>query len=130
MKNAMNKKNGGSNPHTTFKTPQVAVEEHDKILEKRKNLLNERRKSTLNTIINNPNLQETTKETTEKVIDQQNYNAKIYQLLNQIENDNKIRYAQINQRISKFETILGEISLIMHDLNETPMSIQNMEHAG
>ena len=130
MKQAMIKKNGGSNPQTFFKTPQVAVEEHDKILEKRKNLLNERRKSTLNTIINNPNLQETTKQPTEKVIDQQNYNAKIYQLLNQIENDNKIRYAQINQRISKFETILGEISLIMHDLNETPMSIQNMEHAG
>lgn len=40
-----------------------------------------------------------------------------YQLLNQIENENKIRYAQINERITKFETILGEISQIMQDLN-------------
>lgn len=46
-----------------------------------------------------------------------------YQLLNQIEKENKIRYAQINERITKFETILGEISQIMQDLNQPPMSI-------
>jgi hypothetical protein len=38
-------------------------------------------------------------------------------ILQQIENDNKIRYAQINERITKFENILGEISQIMRDLN-------------
>jgi hypothetical protein len=56
-----------------------------------------------------------------------------HQLLKQIETDNRNMYNQLIGRINLFESMLGEISTMMQDLNEQQMqtreSVQNLELA-
>ena len=54
-------------------------------------------------------------------------------LLRQIDTDNRNMYNQLISRIGQFESMLGEISTMMQDLNEqqiqTRESVQNLELA-
>jgi hypothetical protein len=56
-----------------------------------------------------------------------------HQLLRQIDTDNRNMYNQLISRIGQFESMLGEISTMMQDLNEqqiqTRESVQNLELA-